>query len=406
MKRILATATILTALVGTAPCETDAISQAWKIVVQIQRADYEGDRAELKRLYEELAPLVENKTIASRVRYWRGFALWRRTLNGFNDSADPKELARDLELATQEFKDAGAADPGFADAKVGEGSCLSNLMYLNQGNPSRLQELIPQARQVLKEAQAQAPDNPRLAWVLGPNTWYATPQNEENQKKAIDIYQRGLEAIRKQTNVSSDLLEPSWGEPELLMNLAWSNLHRNTADLSAARTYAQSALNLVPYWHYVRDILMPQIENAIDATKIQVPTERDVAVAKAGDSGQMNTKAVVVNLDTANWTYEKGSSDGSEGMMVRSDETTGGMDLLVRLPAGHIVPPHFHDSNERIFVAEGELTLRQDTGDTLLKSGGFAFLPAHQVQRLSCSSKTRCTFYLSWDGKSDSHTVK
>ena len=323
MKRIPATATILLALVSAASCETDASSQASNVVVQIQRADYEGNRAELKRLYTELAPFVENKAIASRVRYWRGFALWRRALNGFNDSVDPKELAQDLELATQEFKDAAAADPGFADAKVGEGSCLSNLMYLNQGNPSRLQELIPQARQVLKEAQAQAPDNPRLAWVLGPNTWYATPQNEENQKKAIDLYQRGLEAIRKQKNVSSDPLEPSWGEPELLMNLAWSNLHGNTPDLSAARTCAQSALNLVPYWHYVRDILMPQIQNAIDATKTQKSGERDAAASKTGDSRQMSATAAVVNLDTANWTYEKGSSDGSEGMMVHSDEATG-----------------------------------------------------------------------------------
>jgi quercetin dioxygenase-like cupin family protein len=122
--------------------------------------------------------------------------------------------------------------------------------------------------------------------------------------------------------------------------------------------------------------------------------------------GQTNSKAIVVNLDTANWTHEKGSADGSEGTMVHADQATGGMDLLVRFPAGHVIPPHFHDSNERIFVAEGQLTLRQDTGDTLLNTGGFAFLPAHEIQRLSCSSKTRCTFCLSWDGKPDSHPAK
>ncbi len=123
-------------------------------------------------------------------------------------------------------------------------------------------------------------------------------------------------------------------------------------------------------------------------------------------AGQTNTKAVVVNLDTANWTHEKGSADGSEGMMIHADEATGGIDLLVRFPAGHIIPPHSHDSNERIFVAEGQLTLRQDAGDTLLKPGGYAFLPAHQIQRLSCSSKIPCAFYLSWDGKPDSHPAK
>ena len=265
-RRILAWTIILTAVGGVARGETDVRSQVVSVVVQIQRADYEGNRAELKRLYEELAPFVENKTIASRVLYWRGFALWRRALNGFNDSVDPEELKQDLESATQEFRAAGAADPAFVDAKVGEASCLSNLIYLDRGNASRLQELIPQARQILKEAEDQSPDNPRLAWVQGPNVWYASQASEENQKKAIGIYEKGLESIRRQKRDSRDALEPSWGEPELLMNLAWSNLHRKTPDPSAAKTYAEAALKLVPYWHYVRDILMPQIQKAIDMT--------------------------------------------------------------------------------------------------------------------------------------------
>ena len=75
-------------------------------------------------------------------------------------------------------------------------------------------------------------------------------------------YEKGLEAIRSQRKNSSDPLEPSWGEPELLMSLAWSNLNRTTPDLEAAQQEADSALKLVPYWHYVRDILIPQIRDA------------------------------------------------------------------------------------------------------------------------------------------------
>ena len=68
--------------------------------------------------------------------------------------------------------------------------------------------------------------------------------------------------IRKQKPDAGDPLEPSWGEPELLMNLAWSNLNRITPDLPAADNQAQAALQIVPYWHYVRDILLPQIHEA------------------------------------------------------------------------------------------------------------------------------------------------
>lgn len=233
-----------------------------KIVAQIQRADYEGDRSALKRLYGELAPFVDDKELASRVRYWRGFAMWRRALNGFNGSVDPKEIEQDLNQAVDEFDAAVIKDPGFVDAKVGAVSCLSNLLFLNQKNPARVQELIAKAAPLAKDAKAAAPDNPRLLWVLGPNQWYAPPERGGGQAKALETYEKGLEAARKQRGSVTDPLEPSWGEPELLMNLAWANLHRTTPDLDAAEQYARSALALVPYWHYVRDILIPQILDA------------------------------------------------------------------------------------------------------------------------------------------------
>lgn len=51
------------------------------------------------------------------------------------------------------------------------------------------------------------------------------------------------------------------------MSLAWSNLNRTAPDLQAAKEEADSALKLVPYWHYVRDILMPQIREAKGESK-------------------------------------------------------------------------------------------------------------------------------------------
>ncbi len=120
-------------------------------------------------------------------------------------------------------------------------------------------------------------------------------------------------------------------------------------------------------------------------------------------SGQAPSKAVVTNLDTAQWKTEKG---GLESVLVRTDVATGGIELLVRFPSGHVIPAHSHDSNEHVVVLEGQLTLRQDTGDTILNTGGIAYLPAHEIQKLSCSSNGRCTFYLSWDGNPASHAAK
>src|ERR1700685_2486942 len=90
--------------------ERDAVSA---LVLQIQKADYEDDREPLQHLYGELAPFTESKDLASRVLYWRGFALWRKALNGFNDSPTPKDLEEDLNGAVTDFNDSLAQDPTF-----------------------------------------------------------------------------------------------------------------------------------------------------------------------------------------------------------------------------------------------------------------------------------------------------
>jgi hypothetical protein len=241
-----------------------ARESATRIVTQIQRADYEGDRAALQRLFEELAPFAETGDLASRVRYWRGFALWRKVLNGFNDSADPKELEQDATRAVSEFEHAFTRDPAFVDAKVAASGCLSNLIFLNRENPARMQELITRSGGLLKEARAAAPDNPRLLWVWGAIQWVVGPERGGGQAAAIATYQKGLASARQMKGPGRDPLEPSWGEPELLMNLAWSHLNLATPDVGAAEKYAREALALVPYWRYVRDILMPQIHDALN----------------------------------------------------------------------------------------------------------------------------------------------
>jgi len=238
-----------------------------RIVEQIQKADYEGDRDALNRLYEQLVPFVDEPELASRVRYWRGFAKWRRGINGFNDTPTPKDLAEDLTEGESEFDAALQRDPGFVDAKAGAASCVVLRLFLEGTfakvkDPQRLKGMMAPASQLIKEAMAAAPDNPRLLWVVGPNQWSTPPERGGGQDKAFATYQKGLNAIRERKESTSDPLEPTWGEPELLASLAWSNLNRTTPDLRAAEQYAQNALKLVPYWHYVRDILMPQIHAA------------------------------------------------------------------------------------------------------------------------------------------------
>ena len=236
----------------------DTAKQVAQIVAQIQHADFTGDQVAMQTGYDDLQPFLEDMALASRIRYWRGFAQWRRAINGFNDSIDPKELEQNLKMALDEFKIAMEKDPTFVDAKVGTISCLGYLAFMNRQDQARAKELVGQIVPLVKEATDIAPDNPRLIWVRGPILWNTPPERGGGHDKAIENYRRGLEVCSK-IKTSNDPLEPSWGKPELMMSLAYSYLNTTPSDVSAAERYARTALEVVPYWHYVRDILLPQI---------------------------------------------------------------------------------------------------------------------------------------------------
>jgi hypothetical protein len=255
-------AALVAALVSLSNIHTtranDTAKQVAPIVAQIQHADYTGDQATMQKGYDDLKPFLEDKELASRIRYWRGFAQWRRAINGFNDSVDPKELEQDLKTALDEFKIAMEKDPTFVDAKVGTISCLGYLAFMNRKNQERAKELVSQIMPLVKEATDMAPDNPRLIWVRGPILWNTPSERGGGQDKAIENYQRGLEVCSK-IKANDDPLEPTWGKPELMMSLAYSYLNTKPGDINAAERHARDALEIVPYWLYVRDILLPQI---------------------------------------------------------------------------------------------------------------------------------------------------
>jgi anti-sigma factor ChrR (cupin superfamily) len=110
------------------------------------------------------------------------------------------------------------------------------------------------------------------------------------------------------------------------------------------------------------------------------------------------TAPLIANLTESKWTHEKNDPPGAESVTLRDDEH--GTELLARYPAGHVFAPHWHSVNERILLIEGKLSLGEGRS---LEPGGYAFLPAREVQHMSCVSTTRCTFYVMWDGKLDFH---
>ena len=258
---VLVTATQCSSAAEPSPQGDNSRSQVVDMVIQVRRSDYEGDRSAMKREFDALGSFVNDKSLGARVRYWRGFAMWRRAINGFNDAVDRKELEQDLNDALTEFKAIGKEDVGYLESRIAIVSCTGYLMFMHGQEPEKASELLGQLMPVAKEVKEAAPDNPRWLWVSGPISWSTPPERGGSQDKAFATYEKGLEIVRR-TKPASDPLEQAWGEPELLMNVAWSYLNRTVPDLDAAERNAREALKLVPHWHYVRDILVAQIAKA------------------------------------------------------------------------------------------------------------------------------------------------
>ncbi len=234
------------------------------IVAEIIRADYAADLPALLTLYDLIEMPTAKTAKTARLHYWRGFARWRRAINGVNDGAPIAQMLDDLQVAEREFSAALEVDPAFVDAKAGLLSSLGIQLFLLNGDMPKMQPIIDRAMPLVKEALATSHDNPRMIWVAGQAEWRTPPdwtrqQVLARQERTIAAYLRGLELARAERPDSSDGLAPRWGEPELLMNLAWSHLNKAVPDPVAAERYAREALALVPHWHYVRDILLPQI---------------------------------------------------------------------------------------------------------------------------------------------------
>jgi hypothetical protein len=238
--------------------EQTARDRVTKIVSAIERSDYEGNRTALKEQYDQLTPFVDDKELASRVRYWRGFSRWRDGINAGNESVDPQEMEKIFMEGADEFKAALALDPAFVDAKVGLISCLGHCVYFHRNEKERAREMVKPIYELVTEAKAAAPDNPRLLWVMGSILFYVPPEKGGGLDKVIENNERGV-AICSQLNPPADTLEPTWGKPELLISLAYEYMTKNPPELEKAEQKARAALEIIPYWHYVRDILMPQI---------------------------------------------------------------------------------------------------------------------------------------------------
>jgi hypothetical protein len=250
-------------LLGAGPAPPRDAARLSRLVDEIRAADYRGQRARLRDLAAAL-DAVKAKGLAPYRDYWRGFALWRRALNGFNETPLPDDLRSDLSACVRSFRAALARRPGWVEAQAGMVGCAASLLYLARDDEEQkrpiLAEFVPLAREIAETGK----DNPRVLWLLGGFQAWSPPPYGGHPDRAAATYRRALEAARREGRQSPapPAWIPTWGGPENLMSLAALHAQGTVRNPELARAYAEGALAAVPDWHYVANVLLPQIEAA------------------------------------------------------------------------------------------------------------------------------------------------
>jgi mannose-6-phosphate isomerase-like protein (cupin superfamily) len=103
------------------------------------------------------------------------------------------------------------------------------------------------------------------------------------------------------------------------------------------------------------------------------------AVVLALSCTQQSSSHVVVQPDAIQW---RGPADGLQTAIAEGHPQESGLfTMMLRLPDGVWIPPHYHNVDKRLVVISGELLMghgdaieREKT--TALRAGGVAVMPA------------------------------
>jgi catechol 2,3-dioxygenase-like lactoylglutathione lyase family enzyme len=185
----------------------------------------------------------------------------------------------DLEAAVRSFRAALRERPEWIEATIGIAGAYANLLFLSRDDPPRTRTILAEYVPAMRELAAKGAENPRALWLIGGTELGAPPPWGGDAAKAAATFHRGLVAARREdreTNPPAHV--PSWGAAENLMNLAYLHSHSTLEDRALARAYAAGALALVPDWHYVADVLAPQIEALGPGEAARPPSLSSVAL--------------------------------------------------------------------------------------------------------------------------------
>lgn len=90
--------------------------------------------------------------------------------------------------------------------------------------------------------------------------------------------------------------------------------------------------------------------------------------------------------------------------ILRGDPAEPDADVLLRMPGGYEIPPHWHTSSERMILVSGEFKVRyKGQEEVTLNAGDYAYGPAKLPHSAACVSDEQCILFIAFQSAVDAH---
>ena len=143
-------------------------------------------------------------------------------------------------------------------------------------------------------------------------------------------------------------------------------------------------------------------ESAAEANAPQTSDETPGPVTGEGSEAPLAIAAASADLKWG--PCPPGMPEGCQIAVLHGDPAKPNSDILLKVPAGASIAPHWHSSAERMMLVGGQLAVKnQGAAETSLLPGTYAYGPAKLPHRADCRSSEPCTLFIAFEGSVDRH---
>lgn len=210
-----------------------------------------GSRDSLKQAQSLFKKATDASDRPALAHYYAALAAYRLNNQLPRDAEDERESL--IEDAIDHLETATEIDPEMADAWALLTGCYGQMMGMN---PLSAMSLSSDAEEAMEKAQSLEPENPRVWIISGTQDFFTPSMFGGDKERALEKFAKAARLAEQER--TSDPLAPSWGHAEAH---AWIGIaHMNADRFDAARDAFQKSLDVNPEFAWVKQSLLPELE--------------------------------------------------------------------------------------------------------------------------------------------------